>query len=111
MMNNTKNYTTRLRLNREISFTDDFRKRFMTREYGNYEKYEEGKNTVSVDTEKGENDIGGDRFMKNHREMMMRLKTDEGKEIQDKEAEDVKDIFTNETYADQSMRDRISAMK
>lgn len=78
MMNNTKSYTTRLRLKREVAFTDDFRKRFVTREYGNYEKYEEGRNTVSLDTEKGENDLGGDYFMKNHREMMLRLKTEEG---------------------------------
>jgi hypothetical protein len=83
LMNNTKNYTTRLRLNRDIKFTDDFRKRFMTREYGNYEKYEEGRNTVSVDTEKGENDLGGDNFMKNHRDMMMRLKTEDGQETRD----------------------------
>lgn len=40
MMAQTKNYTARLRLNREVDFTEDFRKRFMTREYGNYEKYE-----------------------------------------------------------------------
>lgn len=30
MMNQTKNYTTRLRLNREVRFNEDFRKRFMT---------------------------------------------------------------------------------
>ena len=111
LMNNTKNYTTRLRLNRDIKFTDDFRKRFMTREYGNYEKYEEGRNTVSVDTEKGENDLGGDNFMKNHRDMMMRLKTEDGQETRDQEAEDVKDLLTNETYADQTMRERVAAMK
>ena len=40
MMNTTKNYSMRLRLNREVGFGDDFRKKFMTREYGNYEKYE-----------------------------------------------------------------------
>lgn len=45
MMNQTKNYATRLRLNRQIDFSDDFRKRFMTREYGNYEKYD--KNSVN----------------------------------------------------------------
>ena len=32
-------------MNREIDFTDDFRKRFMTREYGNYEKYD--KNSIT----------------------------------------------------------------
>jgi hypothetical protein len=62
MMNNTKNYATRVRLNREIKLDEDFRKRFMTREYGNYEKYEEGRNVVKEETEKGQNDLGGDRF-------------------------------------------------
>ena len=111
MMNNTKNYTMRSRLNREIKFSDDFRKRFMTREYGNYDKYEEGRNTVELETEKGENDGGGDYFMKNHREMMRRLKTEEGQEIRDQEAEDVQDLLTNENYADQSIRERVASMK
>jgi hypothetical protein len=44
MMNNTKNFVMRHRLNKEISFNDDFRKKYMTNEYGNYEKYE--KNSV-----------------------------------------------------------------
>jgi len=40
MMSNTKNYTMRQRLNREIDYSDDFRKKFMTNDYGNYKKYE-----------------------------------------------------------------------
>jgi len=40
MMNHTKNFVNRMRLNREIDFTEDFRKRHMTQEYGNYEKYD-----------------------------------------------------------------------
>jgi hypothetical protein len=62
----------RLRLNREINFDDDFRKRFMTNEYGNYEKYE--KNSVTEEVEKGEEDYGYDKFNKNYIEMMKRLK-------------------------------------
>jgi len=30
MMNNTKNYTMRHRLNRELDFNDDFRKKYLT---------------------------------------------------------------------------------
>lgn len=51
LMNQTKNFVQRLRLDREIDFTDDFRKRFMTREYGNYDKYD--KNKIVEDVEKG----------------------------------------------------------
>ena len=40
MMNNTKNYVMRARLNRDLDFSEDFRKQYLTKEYGNYEKYE-----------------------------------------------------------------------
>ena len=43
MMRNTKNYTMRHRLNREIDHSEDFTKRFLTNEYGNYDKYTENK--------------------------------------------------------------------
>jgi hypothetical protein len=76
MMNNTKNYVTRLRLSREIAFGDDFRKRFMTREYGNYEKYEEGRNSVKLESDKGENDTGLDMLFKNDLELRGRLNTE-----------------------------------
>ena len=45
MMKTTKSYITRMRMKKEISFTDDFRKRFMTNEYGNYDKYD--KNSIT----------------------------------------------------------------
>jgi len=41
MMNATKNFTMRHRLNKDLDFTDDFRKKFITKEYGNYEKYDQ----------------------------------------------------------------------
>ncbi len=44
-MAHTKNYSTRLRLNKEVNFNEDFRKRFLTKDYGNYEKYD--KNSVT----------------------------------------------------------------
>jgi hypothetical protein len=50
-MNNTKNFTMRHRLNREIDFTDDFRKKYITKDYGNYEKYE--KNSVHTEYDAG----------------------------------------------------------
>jgi hypothetical protein len=76
MINQSKNYAMRLRLSRDIEFTDDFRKKYMTREYGNYEKYE--KNSIEEENERGENDDGSDRLLRNDREMTMRLKTEEG---------------------------------
>jgi hypothetical protein len=49
MMNNTKNYTMRTRLNRELDFTEDFRKQYLTKEYGNYDKYDENKVETKYD--------------------------------------------------------------
>jgi len=49
MMNNTKNFTMRHRLNREIDYTDDFRKKYLTKEYGNYEKYDLNKVETKYD--------------------------------------------------------------
>jgi hypothetical protein len=66
-----------MRLGREIDFTDDFRKRFMTKEYGNYEKYE--KNSVKEEVDPGYNDGGQDLFWKNNVEMLRQLKSMEGK--------------------------------
>lgn len=109
MMNNTKNYSARLRLNRQIEFSEDFRKRFMTREYGNYEKYEEGRNSVGIETEKGENDEGFDKLMKNEREMNMRLNTEEGQEAIEEDKLGFEEIITDETYADQTIKDRLIA--
>ena len=49
--------------------------------------------------------------MKNHRNMMMRLKTEEGEEAREEEAQMVEDLLTNEGYADQTIKERMAAMK
>jgi hypothetical protein len=110
MMANTKNFTNRLRLDRQIEFNDDFRKRFMTSDYGNYKKYEEN-NSVGIETEKGENDFGFDKLMKNDREMNMRLNTEEGEEQREKDKSAIENLLQNETYADQTMKERFDARK
>lgn len=52
MMNATKNFTMRKRLNREHdNYSDDFRKKYITQDYGNYEKYKN--NSVSTEYDRG----------------------------------------------------------
>ena len=63
----------RSRLNREIDFTEDFRKKYMTREYGNYDKYE--KNSVSTEYEDGELESPDDKMYHNYMNMLKRLPT------------------------------------
>ena len=105
VMQNTKNYELRLRMNREVSHTEDFRKRFMTREYGNYEKYE--KNTVTEEVERGQDDLGNDPLFKNDREATQRMKTLEGDYLNDREHKRLEDMLTNDQYADQTIEQRI----
>ena len=57
-MNTTRNLKNRMRLNRQVDFTDDFRKRFLTNEYGNYEKY--GENQIKLNIDKGVEHLGMD---------------------------------------------------
>lgn len=81
LMNTTKNLVQRMRLNREVSFTEDFRKRFMTKEYGNYEKYD--KNTVEEHVDKGEDDSGLDSFEKNFVALQKRMDAPEKEALEE----------------------------
>jgi hypothetical protein len=80
MMNNTKNFTMRYRLNREIDFSDDFRKKYMTKEYGNYEKYT--KNSIETIHDDGKDETVHDKIYENYVNLIKRLPT--------KEADDMK---------------------
>lgn len=73
LMNTTKNLAQRMRLHRQIDFTEDFKKKYMTREYGNYDKYEA--NQITEELEKGDDDPGLDKFYKNNEDMLKRINT------------------------------------
>ena len=96
-MNTTKVLTQRMRLNRQIDFSEDFRKRFVTKEYGNYDKYE--KNFVKVNHDRGVDDTGRDKLFKNYNEVIQRTATKEGEEKVKNEEEKFEDMITNESYA------------
>jgi len=83
----------------------------MTREYGNYEKYDQSKNSIEQETEKGENDYGVDKLMKNDREATMRMQTEEGDVLREKERRSVELILQNEQYSDQTIRERVENLK
>lgn len=74
MMNSTKNLVMRQRLNREISFNDDFRKKYIVNEYGNYEKYT--KNSIKIEREEGEDYASTfDKAYGNYLDFVKRLPT------------------------------------
>jgi len=99
MMNNTKNYTMRHRLNRELDFTDDFRTKYMTKEYGNYDKY--SKNSVKNEFDNGETEIDSDKFYENYMQLLKRLPTKEADRMKDKKRDDIKNLLTNQEYGHQ----------
>jgi len=87
----------RMRLNRDIDFNDDFRRNYMTKEYGNYDKYD--KNKVGVDYDEGKYDLGDDKFYENYMNMLRRLPTKEAKEMKEKKRDDIKDIINDKDRA------------
>lgn len=99
MMNNTKNYVMRHRLNREISYNDDFRKKYMTNEYGNYEKYE--KNSVKTEYDAGEDENNHDKFYENYMNLVKRLPTKEAEDMAKKKRDDIHDMLTDTDTAHQ----------
>ena len=68
MMRNTKNYTMRHRLNREVSYSQDFTKRFLTNEYGNYDKYE--RNSVKLEYKEEDKTYDEDKIYQNYLNMI-----------------------------------------
>lgn len=77
-MNTTKSLTTRMRLNRDIQFNKEFQDRFITKEYGNYDKYT--KNTVNINQVE-ENQQSHDLFFENYMRMMEKMPTKANAEI------------------------------
>lgn len=105
-MASSKSYVTRLRMNKQIDFSDDFRKRFMTREYGNYKKYEGDANSIKEEVERGEDDAGYDKFHKNYLEMQKRTNSLDSETHREREKTQFEDLLQNEAYADENVNDR-----
>lgn len=106
-MTSTKNMATRMRLSREIDFTEDFRKKYMTRDYGNYEKYE--KNSVEEEVDRGINDNGWDLFYKNNRNMLRNIKTLQSEDLVQEDNKNFEDLLQNEEYVDETIRERMQS--
>ena len=70
-MNATKNLTTRMRLNRDIQFNKEFQDKYITKEYGNYDKYT--KNTVEIKQDEENAQQRDDLFYQNYTLMMKKL--------------------------------------
>ena len=104
MMKHSQNFITRQRLNREVQFTEDFKKRFMTKDYGNYEKYE--KNKIELNQENGLADKGMDTYYKNIRNMNKQLHTNVGEEFKVQEKKMFEDILSNERYSQDTVAER-----
>ena len=71
--NFTKEYLNRLRLGRGITNPMEG----AGDEYGNYKKFEQGRNQVKEVNDKGYDDRGFDKFYSNLNKMMLEMKTPE----------------------------------
>ncbi len=69
----------------------------MTKEYGNYDKYE--KNSISLDEEDGKDEINEDKMYENYMNLIRRLPTKEADDIKQKKREDIKDMVMDKNYA------------
>ena len=96
MMNNTKNYVMRTKLNREIEHSENFRKRFMTQEYGNYEKYD--KNRIKTEYKEDEMKFDSDKFYDNYLNMIKKLPTKTKDQIEDKKRKEIHEILTSKDH-------------
>lgn len=97
LMNTTKTFMQRIRLNRDIQFNEDFRKKHITREYGNYEKYENNKIEEEVESATDDNSI--DIFSKNMKDMHRRLDISENEKQKKIDEKKFVDVISNENYS------------
>jgi nucleoside diphosphate kinase len=75
-----------------MDFTEDFRKKYLTKDYGHYEKYEMNKVTTVYD--EGELENTQDKFYEHYMRMVSRLPTVSAKDDQQKKVEDIKGMLT-----------------
>ena len=109
LMNNTKNFTMRHRLNREIDFTDDFRKKYMTKEYGNYDKYL--KNSIETVYDEGKEEGTHDKMYANYINLIKRLPTKEADQMKEEKKESITELLKDDFRGHQEFPDKFMAWK
>lgn len=121
----TRNLVTRTRMQRDVDWgSEDFRKKILTQDYGNYEKYEDkadiavggmlnsGANRIVVDhddQDKIKDVAGRDMFQQNYVNMMRRMSRslDETEPIKDFEDESLADAIHNEYDRDLIFKSKV----
>jgi hypothetical protein len=84
----------RQRLNRDVQFNDDFRRKHLVNEYGNYEKYEN--NTVKLDYDEGKESTSVDKSYENYINLIKRLPTKEADNMKQDERNTIDDMLTSQ---------------
>ena len=108
-MNNTKNYTMRYRLNRDMEFNENFRKKYVSKDYGNYEKYE--KNSVATKYDAGVEATTDDKLYENYMKLIKTLPTQEAEDFEKQKRDDIKDLLTDQNETHQTFKERFFAQK
>jgi hypothetical protein len=101
----TKELLKNLRFGRKIDSTMPN----VNEEYGDYEKFEDGKNEVKEVNERGLNDVGYDMFERNYKEMFRQLDESDPKreteELQGEEEDLIRDTILNKNIETHSLLD------
>jgi len=97
-MRHSQDFKTRMRLRKDIEYGEDYRKKLISKDYGNYEKYE--KNSVKEEREDTQKDQGYDMFMRNAYDMMSRMDIEEQDDIDKEERGAIEDLLTNKDILD-----------
>ena len=101
----TKELLKNLRFGRKIDSTMPN----VNEEYGDYEKFEDGKNEVKEVNERGLNDVGYDTFERNYKEMFRQLDESDPKreteELQGEEEDLIRDTILNKNIETHSLLD------
>eukprot|EP00352_Strombidinopsis_acuminata_P001004 CAMPEP_0176344088 /NCGR_PEP_ID=MMETSP0126-20121128/4435_1 /TAXON_ID=141414 ORGANISM="Strombidinopsis acuminatum, Strain SPMC142" /NCGR_SAMPLE_ID=MMETSP0126 /ASSEMBLY_ACC=CAM_ASM_000229 /LENGTH=156 /DNA_ID=CAMNT_0017690369 /DNA_START=249 /DNA_END=719 /DNA_ORIENTATION=- len=104
VMKFSKAYKTRLRLRRDVDYTEDFRKKYLTREYGNYSKYE--LNKVEHEINPGVDETPLEKFTENYHNMMRQMSTFDAEKLKDEEKKEIEKDFTELSFPDGHTMDR-----
>lgn len=86
VMKFSKAYKMRLRLRRDVDYSEDFRKKYLTREYGNYSKYE--LNKVEHEINPGQDETPLEKFVENYHNMMRQMSTHDAENLKKEEDEE-----------------------
>lgn len=92
-----------------MNYSKEFTDRFLTKEYGNYEKYEQ--NNIDVEYKEDQLKEDSDMIYQNYLDMIKKLPTAEREEEDRRDRSDIQDLLTSQEHAHREFSDHFLAWK